>query len=104
MIKGRLLCSERRKRGHDLRLRYDHGCHVGYDFAQLSRYVDILDLGCTGREHLGVSWVGLISGLVSTFGPHPVSGGGRGFNTRSIMSVISLLCRVHQSMSKPFEM
>ncbi|KAF2625908.1 hypothetical protein BU25DRAFT_105679 [Macroventuria anomochaeta] len=35
-IRGRLLCSEGQKRGHDLRLRYDHGCHIGYGFAWLS--------------------------------------------------------------------
>lgn len=26
----------RTKKRHDLRLRYDHGCHIGYDFARLS--------------------------------------------------------------------
>jgi hypothetical protein len=61
----------RTEKGHDLRLRYDHGCPNGYDFARFSRYVDILDMGCVGWEHLGVSWVGLISGLVSTFGHGP---------------------------------
>lgn len=42
-----MLCSEGWKRGHDLRLRYDHGCHNGYDSARLS--LDTLTFLIRGR-------------------------------------------------------